>query len=72
MPSTKAEITRAKQYLWHLVLSYSLFGPRLLKGSGLDFVFLDYGTYSMDRTELTFLCQGVYCSLVFVSNCSVT
>lgn len=39
------------------ILSTSPIWSKALKGSGLDFVFIDTEHIPMDRTELTFLCQ---------------
>lgn len=39
------------------ILSTSPIWSKAVKGSGLDFVFLDTEHIPMDRTELTFLCQ---------------
>lgn len=39
------------------ILSTSPIWSKVVKGSGLDFVFLDTEHIPMDRTELTFLCQ---------------
>ena len=53
----KQKLSRNQNIYGTCILSTSPIWPKVVKGSGLDFVFLDTEHIPMDRTELTFLCQ---------------
>jgi 4-hydroxy-2-oxoheptanedioate aldolase len=58
MPINLKQKLRDKQNIYGTcILSTSPIWSKVVKGSGLDFVFLDTEHIPMDRTELTFLCQ---------------
>ena len=58
MPFTlKQKLSNNQNIYGTCILSTSPIWSKVVKGSGLDFVFLDTEHIPLDRTELTFLCQ---------------
>ncbi|MCM4153096.1 aldolase [Arenibacter sp. N53] len=58
MPNSLKQKLRDNQNIYGTcILSTSPIWSKVVKGSGLDFVFLDTEHIPLDRTELTFLCQ---------------
>jgi 4-hydroxy-2-oxoheptanedioate aldolase len=58
MPFTlKQKLSNNQNIYGTCILSTSPIWSKVVKGAGLDFVFLDTEHIPMDRTELTFLCQ---------------
>lgn len=53
----KQKLNKNQNIYGTCILSTSPIWSKVVKGSGLDFVFLDTEHIPMDRTELTFLCQ---------------